>query len=147
MSSFRVLLCGAGLVLLACGSEPRATKEPPIQQVFPNLLLPPEPELVSRSGSEDALQLTVHTPSDIAKVAEYYRDVLSRGKWRLVSDVKSADGSTVLYAEQDGPPIWVRIWKPGDRPGTMVQLSGALVGKDSLRRKADTTSRRGATRS
>jgi hypothetical protein len=147
MSSFRVLLCGAGLVLLACGSEPRATKEPPIQQVFPNLPLPPEPELVSRSGSEDALQLTVRTPSDIAKVAEYYRGVLSRGKWRLVSDVKSADGSTVLYAEQDGPPIWVRIWKPGDRPGTMVQLSGALVGKDSLRRKADTTSRRGATKS
>jgi hypothetical protein len=147
MTSFKVLMCGAGLCLLACGSEPRAAKEPPIQQVFPNLPLPPEPELMSRSGSKDALQLTLRSPSDIAEVTEYYRGVLSRGKWRLVSDVKTGDGSTVLYAEQDGPPLWVRIWKPGDRPGTMVQLSGALAGKDSLKRKADTTSRRGATKS
>lgn len=147
MTSFKVLICGAGLFLLACGSEPRAAKEPLIQQVFPNLPLPPEPELVSRSGSEDALQLTLRSPSDIAEVTEYYRGVLSRGKWRLVSDVKTGDGSTVLYAEQDGPPLWVRIWKPGDRPGTMVQLSGAVVGKDSLKKKRDTTARRGATKS
>ncbi|HEX5575546.1 MAG TPA: hypothetical protein VFX42_06690 [Gemmatimonadales bacterium] len=102
---------------------------------------------MSRSGSKDALQLTLRSPSDIAEVTQYYRGVLSRGKWRLVSDVKTGDGSTVLYAEQDGPPLWVRIWKSGDRPGTMVQLSGALAAKDSLKRKTDTTSRRGATKS
>jgi hypothetical protein len=147
MTSFKALLCSAGLVLLACGSDTRATKGPPIQQVFPNLPLPPDPELVSRSGSADALQLTIRSPADVAQVADYYRDVLSRGKWRLVSDVKSADGSTALYAEHDGQPMWVRIWKPGDGRGTMVQLSGAVVPKDSLKRKADTTSKRPATRS
>jgi hypothetical protein len=144
MTSFRALLCSVGLVLLACGSEPRTAKGPPIQQVFPNLPLPPEPEFVSRSGSEDALQLTVHSPSDIDKVTDYYRTVLSRGKWRLVSDIKSADGSTALYAEQDGPPLWVRIWKSRDTTGTMVQLSGAVVAKDSLKKEPDTTSKRGA---
>src|SRR4051794_5160537 len=119
MTSFKTLLCTVALFLLACGSEPRAGKEPQIQQVFPNLPLPRQPELVARSGSHDALQLTVRSPSEIAEVSEYYRTVLSRGKWRLVSDVKTPDGSTVLYAEQEGPPLWVRIWKEGDRPGTM----------------------------
>jgi hypothetical protein len=37
----------------------------------------------------------------------------------------------VLYAEQDGPPIWVRVWPTTDRAGTMVELAGAVVGKDS----------------
>jgi hypothetical protein len=148
MTSLKVWLCAAGLFLLACGSEPRSGKdEPRVQQVFPNLPLPPNPELVSRSGSKDALQLTFRSPADIALVADYYRTALSRGKWRLVSDVKSPDGSTALYAEQDGPPLWVRIWKADDRPGTMVQLMGAVVAKDSLKKKGDSTSVKRPTRS
>lgn len=148
MTSIKVWLCAAGLFLLACGSESRSTKdEPQVQQVFPNLPLPPNPELVSRSGSQDALQLTLRSPADIALVADYYRTALSRGKWRLVSDVKSPDGSTSLYAEQDGPPLWVRIWKAADRPGTMVQLMGAVVAKDSLKKKADSTSVKRPTQS
>ena len=127
---------------MACGSESPAVKEPRIGQVFPNLPLPPDPQLVERSGSKDALQLTVRSPSDIGLVTNFYRDALSGGKWRLVSDVKSPDGSTSLYAEQDGPPLWVRIWKSEDQPGTMVQLTGAVVGKDSVHHKADSTARR-----
>ena len=127
---------------MACGSESPAVKEPRIDQVFPNLPLPPDPQLVERSGSNDALQLTVRSPSEIGFVTNFYRDVLSGGKWRLVSDVKSPDGSTSLYAEQDGPPLWVRIWKSKDQPGTMVQLTGAVVGKDSVHHKADSTAKR-----
>jgi hypothetical protein len=149
MTSINLWLCAAGLLLVACGSEPRSDKEQPrVPQVFPNLPLPPNPELVSRSGSEDALQLTLRSPADMGLVADYYRTALSRGKWRLVSDVKSRDGSTALYAEQDGPPLWVRIWKSEDRPGTMVQLTGALVGGDSLhKKKADSTTAKRPTRS
>src|SRR3954451_11027904 len=138
MSSLKLLLCSAGLVLLACGSEPPAKKKPRVAQAVPTLPLPPSPELVSRSGSEDALQITVRTPTDVAEVTEYYRTVLSQGKWRLVSDVKSADGSAVLYAEQQGPPLWVRIWKSGDKDGTMVQLTGAVAAKDTLQKKPQT---------
>jgi hypothetical protein len=141
MPSIKLILCSAGLLLLACGSEPPPKQEPRVGQAFPTLPLPPSPELVSRSGSEDALQLTVRTPSDVAEVTEYYRNVLSQGKWRLVSDVKSADGSAVLYAEQQGPPLWVKIWKAGDRSGTMVQLTGAVASKDSLQKKPQTTTR------
>jgi hypothetical protein len=123
----------AGLVL-ACGSESRAPKLPELGAAFPNLPLPPEPELVSRTGSADALQLTLHSPSEVDRILDYYRSILSTGNWRLVSDIKNRDGSVALYAEQNGPPMWVRIWKPKGQSGTMIQLTGAVAPKDSTKR-------------
>jgi hypothetical protein len=101
-----------------------------MSRVLPNLPLPPEAEFVSRSGSAEALQITLFTPRPPASIMDYYRDVLSKEKWRLVSDLKSPDGTVTLYAEQDGPPMWVRIWPTSDKAGTMVELSGAVVEKD-----------------
>jgi hypothetical protein len=128
MGSFRHCFVLLALVVLAYGCESRSEQPPPpdITKAFSNLPLPPDPVLVSRAGSGDALQLTVHTPAAMDQVLEYYRGVLSNGNWRLISDSKNADGSAVLYAEQNGPPLWVRIWKLGDR-GTMVELTGAVV--------------------
>jgi hypothetical protein len=134
MPTFRTFWSVLAGLVLACGSESRPPKPPEFGAAFPNLPLPPEPELVSQTGSADALQLTLHTPSDLDHIVDYYRNVLSAGNWRLVSDIKNRDGSVVLYAEQDGPPMWARIWKPKDRPGTMVQLTGAVVSKDSTKR-------------
>ena len=119
----------AGVLLASCGSEPRAPKPPDTFAVFPHLPLPPSSQFVSRSGSEDALQIRLLSSAGPDQVTDYYREVLSKGRWRLVSDVKRPDGSVVLYAEQDGPPIWVRIWPTTDGAGTMVELAGALVGK------------------
>ncbi len=123
------------LLLLACGgSEPRASQpQPPdIGKAFSHLPLPPNPEYVSQAGSPDALQISVHSPADMSAVTEHYREILSSENWRLVSDRTNPDGSTVLYAEQNGPPLWVRIWKPA-RGGTMVELTGAVV--DSTKSK------------
>jgi hypothetical protein len=122
----------AGLVL-ACGSESRAPKPPELGAAFPSLPLPPKPELISQTGSADALQLTLHSPSDMDRILDYYRSLLSAGNWRLVSDVKNRDGSVALYAEQNGPPMWVRIWKPKGQSGTMIQLTGAVAPKDSTK--------------
>jgi hypothetical protein len=132
--------------LLACGSETRAPEPPAFAKAFSHLPLPPNPEFVSRTGSADALQITVRSPVDVAQVTDYYRNTLSRGNWRLVSDITSSDGSTALYAEHDGPPLWVRIWKLTDRPGTMVQLTGAVPAHDSIGlRKPDSSSKRRAS--
>jgi hypothetical protein len=136
MTSIRPWLFLVGALLLACGSEPRAPELPRLGQALPNLPLPPNPEFVSRSGSADALQITLRTPMEQEKVADYYRAALTRGTWRLVSDMKNPDGSTALYAEQDGPPLWVRISKLTDRPGSMVQLTGAVSAKDSVPRRS-----------
>jgi hypothetical protein len=126
-----LLLSTLGAALLACGSESPAPKTPDTFTVFPNLPLPPGAKFVSRAGSADALQITMFSPAEAAGVTQYYRDALSKGNWRLVGDVKKPDGSVVLYAEQDGPPMWVRIWPTSDGAGTMVELAGALIGKDS----------------
>jgi hypothetical protein len=144
----RAWLGVAVVVLLACGSEPRAAPKPPeFTRAFSNLPLPPNPEFVSRAGSADALQITLRTSLDMAKVTDYYRNTLTRGTWRLVSDIKTADGATVLYAEHDGPPLWVRIWKSTDQPGTMVQLTGAVLAGDSLgsRPRQDTSKKQRAS--
>ena len=137
MPSFRLLLSLAGVVLLACRSDARDSQPPPpdFAKAFSNLPLPREPELVWRAGSADALQLTVHSPAAVDEVTQNYRTVLSKSPWRLVSDTKNPDGSTTLYAEHKGPPLWVRIWKLGDQ-GTMVELTGAVIQKDSVKKSS-----------
>jgi hypothetical protein len=128
----RVWFLLLSLVLLACGSEqPEPPKPPEFTQAFSNLPLPPNAEFVSRGGGPEALQITLTTPVKEPDVSNYYRSVLTKGKWRLVSDIKGTDHVTVLYAEHDGPPLWVRIWPMNDSSGTMVQLTGAAIRKDS----------------
>jgi hypothetical protein len=143
MSSLRLTFLVASALLAACKSEPRGPKPPTVFATFPNLPLPPQAQFVSSAGSEDALQLRLLSASTVEKVTEYYRDALSRGPWRLVSDVKTPDGTVVLYAEQEGPPIWVRIWPTSDKQGTMVELAGAVVAKrsDSSQLKRPDTSK------
>jgi hypothetical protein len=131
MSRLRLTFLVGCALLAACKSEPRGPKPPSTFAAFPNLPLPPEAQLVSRAGSEDALQIRLLSASTVEQVTEYYRNVLSTGPWRLVSDVKTPDGTVVLYAEQEGPPIWVRIWPTSDKQGTMVELAGAVVAKKS----------------
>jgi hypothetical protein len=135
MATSRVWLGLAAAAILACESEPPPPTPPAFARAFSHLPLPPNPQVISRAGSADALQLTVFSPIETARVADYYRTQLTKGNWRLVSDIKSPDGATALYAEHDGPPLWVRIWKANDRPGTMVQLTGAVVAQDSARAK------------
>jgi hypothetical protein len=131
MLKTRLLFSVLCVVLLACESESRKPKPPAFQDAFSTLPLPPNPELVSQVGGAGALQLTIHTPAEEQVVTNYYRRLLTQGKWRLVSDIKGKDGVTALYAEHDGPPLWVRIWRADNRSGSMVQLTGAALQKDS----------------
>jgi hypothetical protein len=115
------------LLALGCKPEPRPTKVPSTFEAFPNLPLPPASQFVSRAGSEDALQLKLISAASSQQVLDYYRGVLTKGKWQLISDVKKPDGSVVLYAEQDGPPLWVTVSPTSDKEGTMIELSGAVL--------------------
>ena len=94
-----------------------------VNEALPNLPLPPQPSFVSRSGGPDALQITVRSPASPEAVAAYYRAVFKTGQWKLVNDAKDADGATVLLAQRNGPPLWVRI-QPRERRG----LDGRAVG-------------------
>jgi hypothetical protein len=127
MLSQKQLLSALCVLLLACGSESKPPKPPELAAAFASLPLPPEPQFISRAGSDDALQITIFSPAKTPMVTAYYRKTLSLKPWKLVSDVKNADASTVLYAEQGGRPMWVRVWSTSDGEGTMVELSGAAV--------------------
>ena len=119
-----ISLAVALMLLAACERKPDV-KLPNVGDVLPNLPLPPSPELIARKGSEDALALTFRTNAEVEPIASYYRNILGATPWRIVSDGTDNTGAIVLHATQDGPPIWVRIWKE-EGQGTLVELSGAL---------------------
>lgn len=125
MIPIRIWAAVALVALVAC--KDKAPQQPKMSQVFPNLPLPPSGSVVSRSGGPDALQLTLMSPAKVQEVEAYYRSVLTRNGWRLVNDMRERDGSVVLLAEQDGPPLWVRIKSTSDSAATMVELAGAVM--------------------
>jgi hypothetical protein len=81
--------------------------------------------VVSREGGEDAIKVRFRSSLQPDQIAAYYREVLSKAPWRLVSDAREQDGGIALYAEQDGPPLWVTIRKAEGASGTFVDLAGA----------------------
>jgi hypothetical protein len=125
----------AVLALIGCRDKPPEMAK--VSEVFPNLPLPPAASLVSREGSAEALKLTFIAKASPAQVEMYYRDVLSsRNGWRLVSDARDAGGALVLLAQQNGPPLWVRIQSTDDSVMTKVELAGALRSETKTTRPA-----------
>jgi hypothetical protein len=116
-----------GLAVLALvGCRDKGPEIAQVYDVFPTLPMPPAASVVSREGSPEALKLTLRSSSKPAKVEAYYRQTLTKNGWRLVSDARDAEGAVVLLAQQDGPPLWVRIQSTDDSVGTMVELAGAV---------------------
>jgi hypothetical protein len=137
------LFLAAMLALAACEPAPPPPVDPPeFGEAFQNLPLPENGQVVSRTGSQDALQIVVAVASPETAVTAMYREALSREPWRLVSDSRDSTGATVLYAEGNRP-LWVRIAAvPGG--STRVELNGAAPGRDAdyMRRReaaADTS--------
>ena len=64
------------LALVAC--KDRNPPSPKVSQVFPNLPLPPNATLVSRSGGTDALQITLRSSAKAKDVEKYYDRIEAR---------------------------------------------------------------------
>ncbi|HUR93680.1 MAG TPA: hypothetical protein VMY76_03795 [Gemmatimonadales bacterium] len=125
MTPSRIGLVLLSLALGACGDKAPPTAK--FSDALPNLPLPPDARLVNRAGGPDALQVTVSSPANADMVEAYYRRIFKEGGWRLVNDAKDAEGATVLFAQRQGPPLWVRISKADGGSGTLVELSGAVM--------------------
>jgi hypothetical protein len=82
---------------------------------------------VSRNATPDAVKLTLMSAAKAAQVEAYYREVLGRHGWRLLNESRDREGAMVLLAQQDGPPLWVRIQSTSDSAATMVELAGAKI--------------------
>jgi hypothetical protein len=92
--------------------------------------------VVSRSGGADALQITLMSSAKAKDVETYYRAMLSKNGWRLMNDMRDKDGSVVLFAERNGPPLWVRIKSTDDSMATLVELAGAVLADTSRAKPA-----------
>jgi hypothetical protein len=122
--NLRLLLLAALVSVAGCRED--APKAASVAQALPGLPLPPAAEVLSRSGNPEALQITFRSAISTERLVEFYRSVLSTGAWDLVSDERDTEGARVLYAERDGPPIWVRIYKATGAEGSIVEISGAV---------------------
>ena len=140
----RILRYISALAVLAtplAGCRDRAPEPPRMSEVLPNMPLPPLASFVSRSGGEDAVQVTFRSTLPPDSMANWYRGVLTRGEWSLVSDTRTREGVLTLYAERNGPPLWVTISRDSLSAGSMVSIGGAMVGRDSAKPAVDTTKR------
>jgi hypothetical protein len=118
------------LALVGCKGEEKPEMAN-AADVFPLLPLPPEPTIVAREGSPEALKLTLRSPAKPQVVEAYYRQLLSKNGWRLVSDSRDSEGAVVFLAQQEGPPLWVRILGTADGAATIVELAGAVVPQEN----------------
>ena len=82
---------------------------------------------MSRAGTPEALQITFRSKSTPGEVLNYYRVILPSSGWSLESDAEDAVGAAALYALKDGHPMWIRISQAPGMPGTIVEVSGAVV--------------------
>jgi hypothetical protein len=123
----RYLLTLACVVVAAGCDRPKPVKTPDLAEALPDVFLPRQFSFVSRSGSEDALMLTVRTPEKMDQVADHYRYLLTRDPWKLEGDTRDAEGAIALYATRQGPPLWIRITHDTAFNATLVQLTGAVV--------------------
>jgi hypothetical protein len=139
MRILRSITALAALTALASGCRDKQPELPQLSEAMPNLPLPPLATVVSRAGSEDALQITFRSMLAPDSMAVYYRRILSSGAWSLVGDTRTADGAIALYAERDGPPLWVTIRKDTLSSGTLLSLGGAVLRVDSTRAPVDST--------
>lgn len=122
------MVLAIALAATSCNRD-AAPRSPKLAEVMPNVPLPPGATFVSRSGGVDALQITVRSPARADVVAAYYRELFKKDGWRLVNDAKDQEGAVVLFAEQNGPPLWVRIQSDDDGRGTLVDLAGARLNR------------------
>lgn len=119
-----------GLVLVAActgGDSPRQAPAKPTPPVLAGVPVFPGSQVIDTASTGDAARATVLIPAPPDTVAAFYRYGLAQGGWRIVGD-RPDSGGVDLFAERDGPPLWVMI-RPGREIGTTVaSLIGAVGG-------------------
>jgi hypothetical protein len=128
-------------LLVGCSDrKPAPVELPDLGATLPNLLMPANAGFVSSSGSRDALSIVLRAPGQPEAVVRFYRSFLNPPVWRVISDTKDAEGAHVIYAEQNGPPLWIRVWADSVNNGTFIRLTGAVqkLARDTTRAAAET---------
>jgi hypothetical protein len=134
----RHLPVAAFAVALLIGCTPDRPKLPSLPAAFSTLPLPPDPEYLGQSGSEDALMFTFRTPRNADSVAAVYEQIFEADSvYKVLSRNLGADGEHAYYLEYNRRPLWIRIRPEAGNEGTIVELTGAVIAvADTTRRAA-----------
>jgi hypothetical protein len=137
-----LLAVSLGLALAACVSK--EAREPPAKTppVLAGVPVVPGSQVIDTAGTAEAARIVLVVAQPPESVAAYYRRELPKAGFRVIGDV--GDSLRVdLYAQRDGPPLWVQV-KRGRRPGTTEYAiigavgepagSGDTAARDTLRR-------------
>lgn len=114
------------LLLAACRGD-TSREVVTASEALPFIPVPPESEMISSSGSSNALQVSFRSKQPPEEVARYYRLVLPRGGWTLENDAVDASGAIALYLTKETRPMWIRISRTAGAPGSTVEVNGAVV--------------------
>ena len=148
----RHLTVAALAAALLLGCTPDRPKLPSLPAAFATLPLPPQPEYLGQSGSEDALMFTFRSATPADSVASFYQKLFTGDTlYHMISNTKGAQGEHAYYVEYSKRPLWVRIRPEAGNEGSIIELTGAVVtGADTTHRtvadsaKPDTTHRAAA---
>lgn len=120
------MLLATALLVTACGDktaqEPEEVQATMVE-VFPNLPVPPEGQMISQEGAGAAMQMTFSSPQAGDSMANYYREILSRPPYELINESVNNDVVS-FFVEQNGPSMWVVV-QGLEAGGSLVTLAGA----------------------
>jgi hypothetical protein len=123
----RICLLALLLGLASCGDAKPAIK---LSEALPTLIIPPNSTMLSKEIGEDALKVRLRSDESPDAVAKFYRVLLVKAPWKLVSDAPDANGAVALYAENaDGHSMWVTISKAVGASGSVVDIAGVRIPK------------------
>ncbi len=112
------------LLATACQHHQPVDSTPPLGKVLPNIPFPPGAQPIGSNSGKDATQLEFLSNSPPDSVAAYYRALLAKPPFQLVNETTTGK-TTVFYAEQNGPSLWVTV-EPSGTAGTRITIAGAL---------------------
>lgn len=123
------LVSGIAILTFAAACHPSRPKLPELPAAFANLPTPPNAQFIGRSGGADVLMLTFSSPLEPDSVVNYYRQMFTRDTiYHLLGDNKGATGEEAFYVESSKRPMWVRVRPNAGGVGSVVELTGAVVG-------------------
>ena len=109
-------------LLVACaGKEEKPPATPNVLSGVPVLT---GSQLIDTTRTPEAAGAVFFLQMPPDTVAALYRAILMANRWRIVGDLRD-QGGTDLYAEREGPPLWIQI-RPAQGGATRYTLIGAL---------------------
>jgi len=103
-------LCAAAALLALAGCVGREGTRQPVQNppLLAGVPIPEAAQLLDTTSTSEARRALLAIAWRPDSVAAYYRDALPKAGFRIVRDLGDSL-SRNLYAERDGPPLWIQI--------------------------------------